>query len=204
MEELIIRDQFYHLFSIVVDTWDHGTFLPMIGDHYYQNWRGNGSEGRRLEEFLFCNVATFCSTVDRYNENEGNPGVAISSGWLSMQIVNCYANWHLLIVWRLEDLQTTNPFSGQANYTGSCTVHWLLRPSVCLHLWSPGCSSANPRCVSSIRAQYSDQHLHHISTQTLRPPPPAAITSLKFQSTIQNNNRKSRLNTVSTVCLFGG
>ena len=75
---------------------------------------------------------------------------------------------------------------------------------MCLHLWSPGCSSANPQCVSSIRAQYSDQHLHHISTQTLRPPPPpAAINSLKFQSTIQNNNRKSRLNTVSTVyCLF--
>ena len=90
MEELIIRDQFYHLFSIVVDTWDHGTFLPMIGDHYYQNWRGNGSEGRRLEEFLFCNVATFCSTVDRYNENEGNPGVAELG--LVGQIVNCYAN----------------------------------------------------------------------------------------------------------------
>ena len=95
MEELIIRDQFHHLFSIVVDTWDHGTFLPMIGDHYYQNWRGNGSEGRRLEEFLFCNVATFCSTVDRYNENEGNPGVAISSGWL-VKLLTVMQMWRLL------------------------------------------------------------------------------------------------------------
>ena len=67
----------------------------------------------------------------------------------------------------------------------------------CHSIWSLCWSSANPRCVSSITAQYGDQHLHHISTQTLRPPPPATINSLKFQSTIQNNNRKSRLNTGS-------
>ena len=90
MEELIIRDQFYHLFSIVADTWDHGTFLPMIGDHYYQNWRGNGSEGRRLEEFLFCNVATFCSTVDRLDTMKMKAGFAEDG--LVGQIVNCYVN----------------------------------------------------------------------------------------------------------------
>ena len=132
------------------------------------------------------------------------------------QIVNCYVNVETIltigICWLFGGGQTANHkpilWSGQLYWE----LYWLLRPSLPLHLcpgwgvWSLCWSSANPRCVSSITAQYGDQHLHHISTQTLRPPPPATINSLKFQSTIQNNNRKSRLNTVSmsNVCLFGG
>ena len=187
MEELIIRDQFYHLFSIVVDTWDHGTFLPMIGDHYYQNWRGNGSEGRRLEEFLFCNVATFCSTVDRYNENEGNPGVAELG--LVGQIVNCYANVETIgICWLFGGWETCKPQTHSLvrpiRYTGSCTLITEaipVSPSL-----EPGLQLRKPSvCLlhqGSIQWPTSSPHLH------TNPPPTA--TSRNHQPEVSINNSK--------------